>query len=300
MPDNQKLRTCEPASAPVQSQPDPPHRILVVEDDVSILQLITKALIHSGYKVDGAEDGAAAWQALNTDSYDLLITDNNMPRVSGVELLKKLHAVHMELPVIMATGTLPKDEFSRYPWIQPAATLLKPFIFEELLQLVRKVLCQEVSPSVARRPRPAHSAPRVLVVDGDHDLCWLYSEALRSRGCRVDTAADGVAGWEALQADLYDLLITEHDMPKLTGVELVTKLRSARMALPVVMAAGRLPVHELARNPALQLAATLVKPFGVDVLLDTVESVLRVAENPHEQIAPPNWRSQPVAAGLGR
>ena len=109
---------------PLACETDSPHRILVVEDDISTRQLITEALIHSGYGVDAAEDGAAAWEALSAGSYDLMITDNNMPNVSGVELLKKLRAARMTLPVIMATGTLPKEEFTRYPWLQPAATLL--------------------------------------------------------------------------------------------------------------------------------------------------------------------------------
>ena len=91
---------------------------------------------------------------------------------------------------------------------------------------------------------------------------------------------DGAAAWEALKANRYNLLITEHEMPNLTGVELVKMLRAARMALPVVMAAGRLPTHELARNPSLQLAATLSKPFAVDALLDTVKNVLRATDSP--------------------
>jgi DNA-binding response OmpR family regulator len=94
-------------------------------------------------------------------------------------------------------------------------------------------------------------------------------------------------------------MITEHEMPHLTGVELVKKLRAARMAVPVVMAAGRLPAHELARNPSLQLAATLSKPFAVDALLDTVRNVLRATDSPREQIEPrPIWPSQPSADGL--
>jgi len=61
--------------------------------------------------------------------------------------------------------------------------------------------------------------------------------------------------------------------PNLTGVQLITKLRAAKMALPVVMAAARLPVHDLAQNPSLQLAATLAKPFAIDVLRATVKIV---------------------------
>jgi DNA-binding response OmpR family regulator len=88
-------------------------------------------------------------------------------------------------------------------------------------------------------------------------------------------------------------------MPKLTGIELVKKLRAARMALPVVMAARRLPIEELNRNPALRLAATLSKPFIEQVLLDTVQNVLRVTDSAHEPLKPlPGWRSQPSWDGL--
>jgi DNA-binding response OmpR family regulator len=144
-----------------------------------------------------------------------------------------------------------------------------------------------------------NSPPRILAVDEDSDLRRLYADALAGSDYHVDVAEDGVAGWAALQANNYNLLITEHDLPKLTGIELVRKLRAARMAVPVVMAAGRLPTYELARHPSLQLAAMLVKPFAVDALLDTVKNVLRATESPREQAEPvSNWQSQPSADGL--
>jgi DNA-binding response OmpR family regulator len=94
-------------------------------------------------------------------------------------------------------------------------------------------------------------------------------------------------------------MITEHEMPNLTGVEVVKMLRAARMAVPVVMAAGRLPTPELTRNPSLQLAAMLLKPFTVEELLGTVTKVLRATDSPREQLEPPpDLRSQPSAAGL--
>jgi DNA-binding response OmpR family regulator len=141
-----------PAGAPAQGQPKPTHRILVVEDDGDIRRLNAEVLAHSGYHVDAAEDGAAAWDTLQRNRYDLLVTDNDMPKVSGVELLHKLHAAHMALPVILATGQLPKEEFIQYPWLRPAALLLKPYSFHELLGTVRNVLratetpCERVAP----------------------------------------------------------------------------------------------------------------------------------------------------------
>jgi two-component system cell cycle sensor histidine kinase/response regulator CckA len=116
------------------------HRILVVEDDMSIRQLTTEMLIRSGYRVDAAADGAAGWEALQAQRYDLLITDNFMPKVTGIEMVKKVHAARMKLPVIMATAILPEEEFIRHPWLQAITTLIKPFRATELLSTVQKVL----------------------------------------------------------------------------------------------------------------------------------------------------------------
>ena len=118
----------------------PRHRILVVEDDADIRQLNTEALTQCGYHVDAAQDGAAAWNTIQLNRYDLMVTDNEMPKITGVDLLKKLHAARLALPVIMATGALPVDEFTRYPWLQPAAMLIKPYTLDELVGTVRQVL----------------------------------------------------------------------------------------------------------------------------------------------------------------
>ena len=322
MKDAKSPRVEEPANTAVQSQSNPPEHILVVDDDLFLRRLNIKVLVSSGYEVDAAADGAVAWQALNTGSYDLLITENNLPKATGVEVLKKLRAARIALPIIMAAGTFPEEEFTLYPWLQPAATLLKPYTSEEMLSMVKKVLreadstadgsrafaCHDMkdnktsragAPTGASQQRSTRASHRILVVDEDSDTRLLYDVVLTSPGYHVDFAADGAAGWQALKANRYDLLITEHEMPNLTGVELVKMLRAARMALPVVMAAGRLPTHELARNLSLQLAATLLKPFAVDALLATVNHLLRATDTPREQIAPlPVWRTQPSADGL--
>jgi two-component system response regulator QseB len=112
----------------------------MVEDDKSIRHFCVQALFASGYQVHAAEDGAAAWDALQINTYHLLITDHGMPKVTGVELLKKLHDARKALPVIMATGTIPEAEFTRCPWLLPDATLLKPYTTAELLEIVNDVL----------------------------------------------------------------------------------------------------------------------------------------------------------------
>ena len=152
MKENGSLQADAPASAPFQREPNLRQRILVVEDDATIRQLNTGALACSGYQVDAAEDGEAAWDALQRNNYDLVVTDNQMPKVTGVELIKKLQDARKFLPVIMATETLPDEEFAHYPCLQPAVTLLKPYTFDELLNAVKEVLratsdaLQEIAP----------------------------------------------------------------------------------------------------------------------------------------------------------
>ena len=148
--------TCASAAARhARSAPYPPYRILVVEDEASIRQLTASVLTRSGYQVEATEDGAAAWNSLQLSNYDLLVTDNHMPKVTGLELLKKVRAARMALPVIMATGSLPDEEFARHPWLQPAATLQKPFTVEELLGTVQAVLRAATGNHAQLGPSPA-------------------------------------------------------------------------------------------------------------------------------------------------
>jgi DNA-binding response OmpR family regulator len=117
----------------------------------------------------------------------------------------------------------------------------------------------------------------ILVVDDERAALRLITTALAGSGYRVDAAENGDVAWKALQSKRYDLLITDNSMPIVTGVELVKKVRGARIALPVIMATGALPNHELTQNPPLELAATFLKPFPIAVLLDTVRAVLGAA-----------------------
>ena len=74
MSDNPISLTCDAASKSFSFQPNSPRRILVVDDDSDVRRLNTEVLIHFGYHVDAAEDGAAAWETLQLKNYDLIIS----------------------------------------------------------------------------------------------------------------------------------------------------------------------------------------------------------------------------------
>jgi DNA-binding response OmpR family regulator len=126
--------------ASIRDQTNLPQRILVVDDDRDSRQLSIDVLIAFGYDVEGARDGAAGWEAVQNGSYDLVITDNKMPRMTGVEMIEKLRSARMMLPVIMATRYLPTHEFIRRPWLKPDAALERPFSNDDLLAAVKKTL----------------------------------------------------------------------------------------------------------------------------------------------------------------
>ena len=140
MIDNEIPPAKETPGGPPRCDTNSSRRILVVEDDQFLRQRNTMALTLSGYMVDTAADGAAAWEALNANRYDLLITDNSMPKVSGIELLRKLRSASMELPVLMATGKLPTEELAQNPRLEPVALLAKPYANDQLLEKVKDVL----------------------------------------------------------------------------------------------------------------------------------------------------------------
>jgi DNA-binding response OmpR family regulator len=121
-----------------QNKINPPQRILVADDDEHIRLINTGILSSAGYEVEAVSDGGAAWKALQQKRYDLLLTDNNMPKMSGLVLIENLQAAGIRLPVIMVTGVPPPAKLSQN--LQIEAMLLKPYKAEELLAKVRNVL----------------------------------------------------------------------------------------------------------------------------------------------------------------
>jgi len=115
-------------------------RILLVEDDAHIRRAGADVLVRSGYQVDMAEDGAVAWEVLQQQDYDLLLTDNHMCRLSGIGLIKKLYDAGKVMPVILMSVSMPVRELGRHSWLKLEALLFKPFSAEELVETVNVVM----------------------------------------------------------------------------------------------------------------------------------------------------------------
>jgi EAL domain-containing protein (putative c-di-GMP-specific phosphodiesterase class I) len=83
----------------------PKARVLLVDDDEVLVRSYARALIADGYECDMRFDGEAAIEAIRTGSYDLVLTDIDMPRLGGLALLERIRACDMDVPVVLITGS---------------------------------------------------------------------------------------------------------------------------------------------------------------------------------------------------
>jgi two-component system chemotaxis response regulator CheY len=142
------------------------------------------------------------------------------------------------------------------------------------------------NPTQVATARFLNLRPRILVVDDDPWILGLATTVLKRSGYQVDMAEDGALAWETLQANNYDLLVTDHNMPKMTGLTLLKRIHAARLALPAILMSGDPPRTALEQNPALPIAAILLKPFSPDELSATVHQVLFATNDDAGELAP--------------
>lgn len=150
---------------------------------------------------------------------------------------------------------------------------------EDMLRSVDKLLNTGRLERIARRSQQATEAPRkrVLVVDDSLTVRELQRKLLLNRGYEVAVAVDGMDGWNALRSEDFDLLITDIDMPRMDGIELVTLLRrdSRLQSLPVMVVSYK--DREEDRRRGLDAGADyyLAKAsFHDDALLDAVVELI--------------------------
>ncbi|SDS75712.1 response regulator [Pseudomonas oryzae] len=115
-------------------------RILLVEDDQALGEGIRTALKPEGYTVDWLQDGASAWHALSHESFELCVLDLGLPRMDGLEVLRRLRGAGNATPVLVLTA---RDATSdRIAGLDAGADdyLVKPFDVAELKARLRALL----------------------------------------------------------------------------------------------------------------------------------------------------------------
>ena len=124
------------------------------------------------------------------------------------------------------------------------------------------------------------SAPLILIVDDEPHILYVMSVKLRDAGYRVITANDGKEGLALVLEQMPDLVITDFQMPYMTGVELCRKLKEygPTSAIPALMLTARgfsIPKDDIQTN----IAAVIAKPFSPREVLTWVEKLTKFDSN---------------------
>jgi DNA-binding NtrC family response regulator len=132
-------------------------KILVIDDSISALQAVEMILADAGYHVHTCLGGRSALQALQQESFNLVITDIYMPDEDGLEVIRDSRRIRPNVPIVAMSGiTGPRSMLRVAKFMGASETLQKPFSREELLAAVVVALGANSS----GRPASSHTGSR--------------------------------------------------------------------------------------------------------------------------------------------
>ncbi len=124
---------------------NPLKRILVIEDEIRLADLLRAGLAEQGFEVDVANDGYVGKNYALKNEYDLIILDINLPLINGYDLCRDIRAYNNDIPIIMLTAMAsPENKLTGFD-VGADDYILKPFDFKELLARVRVFLRRSVA-----------------------------------------------------------------------------------------------------------------------------------------------------------
>ena len=273
----------------VQQEP----MVLVVDDSITVRELLSMSFNKLGYRVEQARDGQEAWDKLCGGLVcDMIFSDIEMPRMNGLELLSNLHqdSELRSIPVAMLTSRGADKHRQIANDLGAKAYLTKPYTEKDLMDVAQHLI------EINRANKEAESAtvnfkkikkrqsetefkdaPLVLIIDDSVTVRELLSMSFKKAGYRVEQARDGQEAWDKLNDGLEcDLAFCDIEMPRMNGLELLAQLqKDEKLAnLPIAMLTSR--GAQKMRNLAASRGANgyFVKPYVEEDLLKAAEKMM--------------------------
>jgi len=284
-----------PRSVTSAELPATPRRIVVVDDDPDVLELLEQMLAADGHAISVAADGASALKLVAGSSIrpDLLLTDYNLPNgIDGLELLARVRSTMPNgLPAIVLTGDISRHAMARIAG-NDCLQLSKPINHHELAAAIAKLCPPGSLPSLPVPPADAEvSNPVIYVVDDDPAVLETLREVLEVDDRVVAAFASAEAFLLAYPGTADGCLLVDAHLPGMNGVDLLAALRERGDTLPTILITG-------AGDVALAVAAMrtgacdfIEKPVGRPELLDSVTRAIahsrdhRLLDHAHEAAA---------------
>jgi DNA-binding response OmpR family regulator len=163
-------------------------RLLLVEDEKKVSDLVARALRAESYAVDIAEDGLRGWELARSYEYDLIILDLMLPQLPGEELLRRIRRTNQRVPILVLTARAATDDKVHNFQAGADDYLTKPFAFAELIMRVKALL--------RRGPVTRSSVLRVGDLEVDR-----FTQQVRRAGRRIELTPKEYALLEYLAAN---------------------------------------------------------------------------------------------------
>lgn len=238
-------------------------RILVVDDDLNLLDLLNDTLNVIGYQTVPAHGGIEALEKLKNERFDVMVTDIKMPDLDGIQLLKKVRRQYPDMPVLFITGYASPQMIGE---AAPDGLLTKPFRIAHIEELIEETLAR------TNRNR-LHSARKVLVVDHDDAIRVSLSEALNIGHYVPFAASDQREALHEMENGHFDVVIAETQSTDRDPLELSRHIRDMYPETNVILMGSELaPVPSAAHESAPYLSY-LQKPFKVGAVIDLLNRI---------------------------
>ncbi|HUH04633.1 MAG TPA: response regulator, partial [Kofleriaceae bacterium] len=242
--------------------------ILLCDDSPLIHRHTVPILEEDGYEVMSAMDGAEGLRMARERTPDLIITDIEMPKLDGYDVCKAIKddPSTAHIPVLISSSLGEAQDLERGFDCGADDYLVKPVVPEELQTRVRQLFLGTM---------PA-SRERILVVDDSPAQRHYVADCLARQGFEISTAENGKIALEKALALRPALIVSDYEMPVMTGFELVHALKRNpdTRNTPVIMLTARDSKRDMAQLRAAGASAYLVKPFAQDKCVATVERTL--------------------------
>jgi PAS domain S-box-containing protein len=241
--------------------------VLVAEDDEAVRDTLVEMLEELGYQVLKAKDAASALAVIDSGAaVDLLLTDVVMPgELRSPELARKARQRLPGVGVLFTSGYTENAIVHGGRLDAGVELLAKPYSREALARKVRHVLANRsqrgVGAARAAPPTPVAApdprALRILLVEDDLLIRMATADCLRDLGHIAIEAGDAREAIEALRSEAIDVLMTDLQLPGMSGADLAARARETRPDIQIVFATGGDP-----DRPLLADARLLRKPFS--------------------------------------
>jgi chemosensory pili system protein ChpA (sensor histidine kinase/response regulator) len=273
--------------------------VLIVDDSITVRELLSLSFSKAGYRVEQARDGQEAWEKLRGGlPCDIVFCDIEMPRMNGLELLSNLQKDPRlaQIPVALLTSRGAERHRKVAAKLGASGYFTKPYTERDLLSAAERMIAGEVlltNSIKAHRNQPlsadatvidsnpanflAQSNPLVLIVDDSVMVREMLAISFVKAGYRIEQARDGLEAWEKLRAGLAcDLILCDIEMPRMNGLELLSRLQEDEQfqGIPVAMITSRGAQKMQNLAAAKGAKGYFVKPYIEDVLLSAAQRLI--------------------------